>query len=83
MLNIILGCLGILLTGIGYFLKELEKKRHFDRTNTAGIEGFKSYFDLKIQKFIDSLIRDFGILLMLLGITFLFYGVIFTFYVNE
>lgn len=81
-MNAVLACIGIILTVSGYFIKEIEKKRHFDRRNAAGIEGFKSYIDLKIQYFIDTLIRHCGIFLMIIGILFLFYGFVFTITAN-
>lgn len=62
---------GVILIILGYFLKEMEKKRHFDRRNSAGVEGFESYFDLKYQKIIDFFIRKSGIILIVIGILIL------------
>ena len=72
-MNTYFGFFGIIFFALGFLLHSKEKKRHFNRRNSAGIERFNSYEDASWQRFLDFLIRKSGNLLILLGIGFFLY----------
>lgn len=72
-MNTYFGLFGIIFFALVFLLHSKEKKRHFNRRNSAGIERFNSYEDASWQRFLDFLIRKSGNLLILLGIGFFLY----------
>ena len=52
-MNTYFGLFGIIFFALGLLLHSKEKKRHFNRRNSAGIERFTSYEDASWQRFLD------------------------------
>jgi len=67
---------GIILLIIGFTLKYWIGRRRFNRTNSLGVQAFKTYEGMRLTKLFEGLVQLTGNVLMILGVLAFLIGLI-------